>query len=207
MVHETSRKQHLSWLLQPLAAHHWTITSSFGEDRCPHTPSMLENQMDHLDFFLASWFQASVILVSFCPDLEPVMQIDFVWSRGCPISRGNIMSTVSLMDIETLWVIHFNWVCIRNSHCGSRLYIITRVQIISWQMFDQVSCNRLILTEWDDIAAVVRWDSLLCTGAVNSSCNQQIFCQHKPEGISWGFSPSINSSCPASLWDKQIGSH
>lgn len=118
------KKQHLSWLQQPLSIYYSSKSSSFGEDWCPHiltkhAGSVWESDWS-LGFFFCSWTEGSVWflreeLSDTCPlfpwpEQEPVTQIDLVLLRGCVISRGKIMSIVSLIDIEnSLWVKHLNY--------------------------------------------------------------------------------------------------
>lgn len=128
MMHETSPEetQHLSWLQQFLSICYWS-KSSFQplEEKIgvpvylPNRQALFKNQIDHLDFFLSSkqksWWILNtegkdtelsnicpLFLSPHWPKQEPVTQIDFVLLWGCVISRGKIMSIVSLMDGECI---------------------------------------------------------------------------------------------------------
>lgn len=144
-------KQHLSWLQPSLSICYWSKPSFQPLEKIgappppPHPPAyqnrlaLFKNQIDHLDFCSCSkqkrlWIlstdakhgaQQYLGLFSW-PEQQPVTQIDFVFLWGCVISRGKIMSIVSLMDRECIMghTIPMNYAWGINSHRSSWLHII-----------------------------------------------------------------------------------
>lgn len=132
MMHETSPEetQHLSWL-QHFLSICYRSKSSFQplEEKIgvpvylPNRQALFKNQIDHLDFFFfcppnrrelvnfkdrgkrhraQQYLPPALLPPPHWPKQEPVTQIDFVLLWGCVISRGKIMSIVSLMDGECI---------------------------------------------------------------------------------------------------------